>query len=169
MSDAFISYAREEKDFVRDLCSELKKRDKEVWVDLDDIPGTAKWWEEVEDGIASADAFLVVISPASIASEVCAREVATAADLNKRIVPLVRRETDGVPVPEELASRNWIFLRARPRPSATGADRADHWATAAGTHHCPSKPTKQRPLGLPMQRLERRTGRARRLLRAVTA
>jgi hypothetical protein len=107
------------------------------------MPATAKWWEEVEDGIASADAFLFVISPASIASEVCAREVATAADLNKRIVPLVRRETDGVPVPEELASRNRIFLRARPRPSATGADRADHWATAAGTYPCTQKPTKR--------------------------
>ncbi|MFA4902404.1 MAG: TIR domain-containing protein [Desulfobaccales bacterium] len=38
MADVFISYAREDKDFVIRLNDALKVRQREGWVDLEDIP-----------------------------------------------------------------------------------------------------------------------------------
>ena len=111
MADVFISYARAEKEFAQTLGEALRARGKDVWIDLDDIPPTAPWRAEVEGGIESADAFLFVISPASLASAECAHELEHAARLNKRIVPVVRQEVDGAGVPEPLAAPNWVFLR----------------------------------------------------------
>ncbi len=80
-------------------------------MDLEDIPPTADWLAEVKAGIEAAETFVFVISPDSIGSEVCQTEVAHAAGLNKRIVPVVRGDVDERLVPEPLAKRNWIFCR----------------------------------------------------------
>ncbi len=110
-ASVFISYSRSDGDFVRKLLEQLKRSEREVWVDLEDIPPTARWLAEVKAGIEAAETFVFVISPDSIASEVCQTEVAHAAGLNKRIVPLVRADVDERLVPEPLAQRNWIFFR----------------------------------------------------------
>ncbi len=110
-ASVFISYSRSDGGFVRKLLEQLKRSGREVWVDLEDIPPTARWLAEVKAGIEATEAFVFVISPDSIASEVCQTEVAHAAGLNKRIVPLVRGDVDERLVPEPLAQRNWIFFR----------------------------------------------------------
>jgi WD40 repeat protein len=110
-ASVFISYSRSDGAFVRKLLEHLKHSEREVWVDLEDIPPTARWLAEVKAGIEGTETFAFVISPDSIASEVCQTEVAHAAGLNKRIVPLVRADVDERLVPEPLAQRNWIFFR----------------------------------------------------------
>jgi hypothetical protein len=42
-ASVFISYSREDKDFVRRLDAALTKRDRETWVDLEDIRPTEEW------------------------------------------------------------------------------------------------------------------------------
>ncbi|MDX6698253.1 MAG: hypothetical protein QOE65_1650 [Solirubrobacteraceae bacterium] len=111
MADAFISYSRGDKAFVQRLHAALRDRGKEVWVDWEDIPASVDWREELRTGIESADALVFVLSPESVHSEVCAQELEQAQAQGKRIVPLLHRDLDGVPVPEALSSRNWIFLR----------------------------------------------------------
>ncbi|HEX6228246.1 MAG TPA: TIR domain-containing protein [Solirubrobacterales bacterium] len=110
-ASVFVSYSRSDRGFVRRLLEQLKRSEREVWVDLDDIPPTADWLAEVKAGIEAAETFLFVISPDSISSEVCQTEVAHAAGLNKRIVPVVHSEVDERLVPEPLAQRNWLFFR----------------------------------------------------------
>jgi hypothetical protein len=61
--------------------------------------------------IEGADTFVFVLSPDSIASEVCGREMALAAEHNKRMVPIVGRDVSPETVPEALAKLNWIFFR----------------------------------------------------------
>jgi WD40 repeat protein len=109
--DVFISYSRRDLDFVRKLCGALVARGKDAWVDWEDIPPTAEWLEEVFQAIESSDNFLFVITPDSLTSEVCARELAHALERRKRLVPVLRRPADGRPVPEALAARNWTFVR----------------------------------------------------------
>ena len=75
MADVFISYAREDQDFVRQLHEALAQRNRETWVDWQDIPLTAQWWQEIQRGIEAADSFVFIISPDSIASEVCRDEL----------------------------------------------------------------------------------------------
>ena len=65
MADVFISYSRKDKDFVRDLHEALAARERDTWVDWEDIPLTAEWLAEIYAGIEGADAFVFVISPDS--------------------------------------------------------------------------------------------------------
>jgi WD40 repeat protein len=107
----FISYSRHDTDFVERLHAALASRGYEVWVDWDDIPPSAEWFEEIRAGIAGADGVVYVISPDSAVSEVCTRELEHAVEQHKRIVPVVCREPEVGSVPEAAAALNWVFLR----------------------------------------------------------
>ena len=61
--------------------------------------------------IEGADTFIFVLTPDSVVSEVCRREIEHAATHNKRMVPIVARDVDAKAVPEPLAKLNWIFSR----------------------------------------------------------
>lgn len=88
MADVFLSYAREDLTFVRRLASALQARNRQVWVDLEDIIPAARWMEEILAGITEADAVVFVISPDSVASDVCRTELDYATDASKRLVPV---------------------------------------------------------------------------------
>ncbi len=111
MPSVFISYSRRDSDFAGRLHDALADRGYDVWIDREDIPPSAKWFDEIRAGIAGADGVIYVISPDSGASEVCVRELEFAAEQHKRIVPAVCREPNGAPVPDIAASLNWVFLR----------------------------------------------------------
>ena len=111
MADIFISYSRKDKAFATRLHEALKARQREAWVDLEDIPPTAEWREKIKAGIEGARAFVFVLSPDSMASPECLKEVDHAAASHKRLIPVVCREVDPQAVPEALGKLNWIFLR----------------------------------------------------------
>jgi WD40 repeat protein len=108
MPDAFFSYSRRDGDFVRRLAGALNERGKELWVDVDGIRDTERFPEALRRAIEASDAFVFVISPDSVSSEFCEQEVAHAAELNKRIVPLALRPVSDGQIPEEIRFRNWI-------------------------------------------------------------
>ncbi len=97
--DAFISYGRaDSKDFALKLQSSLNKHGLEVWFDFNDIPLGVDFQNQIDDGIEKADHFLFVISPHSINSPYCLKEIELAIKCNKRIIPLlhvdeINRET----------------------------------------------------------------------------
>jgi WD40 repeat protein len=111
MTDVFISYAREDQQFVRTLFAALEERKREAWVDWEGIPPSAEWMAEIEAAIDAGDAFLFVMSQNSIASAICRKELEHAIGQNKRLVPVMRQEWEDQPIPEALARLNWIFLR----------------------------------------------------------
>jgi hypothetical protein len=59
--------------------------------------------------IEDADTFVFVLTPDSVASVPCGREIAHAAANNKRMVPIVARDVKADMVPEALAKLEWIF------------------------------------------------------------
>jgi hypothetical protein len=109
--DVFISYSRRDKAFVERLNEGLASRGKDAWVDWEDIPASAEWVREIQDGIDASDAFLYVLTPESASSQECARELAHALERRKRIVPIVHRDVDPASVPPEAAAINWVYLR----------------------------------------------------------
>jgi TIR domain len=111
MADVFISYAREDQDFVRKLQDALEEHKRNTWVDWKDIPLTAKWKEEVFSAIDNADSFAAVISPDFILSKPCQEELDHASHDNKRMVPLWHRDVADEDVPPELAAHQYVFLR----------------------------------------------------------
>src|SRR5262249_50968752 len=109
--EVFISYSRKDKEFVRRLDEELKRRDREAWVDWEGIPPGDKWEKTIYGAIEATHTFIFVLTPDSIASEVCGREIAHAAANNKRLVPIVHRDVVADRVPKSLGELNWIFYR----------------------------------------------------------
>lgn len=115
MTDVFISYSRKDADFVRRLHTALAADQRDTWVDWEDIPASADWWREVTAGIEAADAFVFIISPDSVHSDVCRRETDHAVANNKRLVPILYRPVDD-PADQKLmhpavGSHNWIYFR----------------------------------------------------------
>jgi WD40 repeat protein len=109
--EVFISYSRKDKAFVRRLHEALSQRDREAWVDWEDIRPTEEFMQAIYGAIEGADTFIFVLTPDSVASVVCGREIEHAAAHNKRMVPVVAREVNADTVPEVLARLNWIFCR----------------------------------------------------------
>src|SRR5215217_1089561 len=111
MADVFISYAREDQDFVRRLQGALEEHNRNTWIDWKDIPLTAKWKEEVFSAIDQADSFAAVISPDFIVSKPCQEELDHAAHDHKRMVPLWHRDVADEEVPPDLAAHQYVYLR----------------------------------------------------------
>lgn len=112
MTDVFISYSRKDKAFVQVLNQALADSKYDAWVDWENIPLTADWWEEIKAGIEGADTFIFVISPDSIESKVCGQEIDHAVENNKRLLPIVYREGfDMSLVRPTLGKHNWLFFR----------------------------------------------------------
>src|SRR6266516_4330547 len=111
MANIFISYARENRDFVHRLDESLKSRGREAWVDWEGIRPTEEFMQAIYGAIEGAHTFVFVLTPDSVASIVCGREIAHAAAHNKRMVPIVARDVNADTAPEALAKLNWIFFR----------------------------------------------------------
>src|SRR5256886_14997048 len=111
MADIFISYARENRDFVHRLDESLKSRGREAWVDWEGIRPTEEFMQAIYGAIEAADTFIFVITPDSVTSIICGREILHAAAHHKRMVPIVAQDVDAAAVPEPLAKLNWIFCR----------------------------------------------------------
>src|SRR6266446_9989599 len=109
--EVFISYSRKDKEFVRRLDESLKSRGRQAWVDWEDIRPTEEFMQAIYGAIEGADTFVFVLTPDSVASVVCGREIEHAAAHHKRMVPIVTRDVDVATVPEPLAKLNWIFFR----------------------------------------------------------
>src|SRR5579863_4030619 len=111
MAGVFISYSRQDRDFVLRLQQTLVAAGRAVWVDLKDIPPTSEWQREIDAGIAAAETFIAVLSPDYLASAACAKEVERAVEFKKRMVPLVCRDVHAAGAPPALAALNWTFCR----------------------------------------------------------
>ncbi len=108
VADAFLSYAREDLLFVQRLTAALQDRNREVWVDLEDIAPSARWREEIRTGITEADAVVFVITPDSVASTICRTELDYATEQSKRLVPILARQTPHDDAPPALTKLNWL-------------------------------------------------------------
>jgi len=106
----FISYSRKDLAFADRLEAMLKARGFEALIDRTEIYAFEDWWKRIESLIVKADTIIFVLSPDAVASEICAKEVAFAASLNKRFAPLVCRRVEDSAVPEELRRLHFIFF-----------------------------------------------------------
>jgi formylglycine-generating enzyme required for sulfatase activity len=85
----FICYAREDQDFVLKLAANLKERGARVWLDQWDIPPGDDWDLTIDNALYDCAQFLIVLSPAAVASGEVRGELRTALNENKPIVPVL--------------------------------------------------------------------------------
>ena len=92
-SDLFISYGRaDSKDFAAKLNYKLNEFGFDVWFDKDDIPLAVDYQEQIDRGIERAHNFVFVISPHSVNSPYCLKEINLAVKLGKHIIPILHVE-----------------------------------------------------------------------------
>ena len=73
--------------------------------------GASDWRANVWAGIEAARVVVFVLTPDSLASTVCGEELQRAVELNKRILPVLRRPVEGLAIPPALERPNWISAR----------------------------------------------------------
>ena len=108
MADVFVSYSRRDSEFVTRLAESISAGGKEVWLDTEGIADAEVFPEAIKRAIEGSDAFLFVITPASVSSSYCENEVDHAREMQKRIVPVLREPVADSELPAEIRDRNWI-------------------------------------------------------------
>jgi len=117
MSHIFISYARKDLDFASRIVGELAEKGLDTWIDWKSIPKGEYWEQEIYRGIEEADAFLFLLSPDSVRSQMCNKEIEHAVANSKRVLPIVIHETEVTNFlyetsRQEISKCNWIFCRS---------------------------------------------------------
>ena len=110
MTDVFLSYANEDQGTMEKIRNSLRRECITVWTNTTDIQTGEEFQEAINRGIEQADNMVYLLSPDSIASHYCQKELDLALSLNKRIIPLLVRETDPMQVPSELQYLHYIDL-----------------------------------------------------------
>lgn len=134
-TDVFISYAREDKEFVTELRNHLEEAGLSVWIDESSIPPGSSFLEVIYDGIEGSSALLAILSKNFQESRFCRLEIEHARKFRKRMVPVKRVEVNKDAIDPELSRFNWVDCSAE-RPFLDGAEecvdaiRLDmNWAT----------------------------------------
>jgi TIR domain len=109
VADLFMSYVREDLFFVQELVSALKDAGRQAWIDVEGLFPGEDFWPEITRAIDAATIFVFVMTPESVTSRFCLRELAWAEARGKRIIPLLWRAVDDAALPESLARREWIL------------------------------------------------------------
>jgi hypothetical protein len=108
-NETFISYSRRDAVFIEKLFNALKQNGIDCWLDKEDIPKASQWKQEILVGIQFCQNFIYAISPDSIMSDYCDMELDHALALNKRIIPIVARETR-IGIRLAVSELNYIFF-----------------------------------------------------------
>lgn len=94
----FISYARVDKPLCRQIAHQLEQA-HEVWYDHR-LHAGQNWWKTIQQRLDWCDGLIFLLSPESIASAYCQKELKLAIEAGKDIFPvLIRAGTD---IPEDL-------------------------------------------------------------------
>ncbi len=112
--DVFISYSRRNLEFARNLYHALSDRELDVWFDQNDIPLAVDFQHQIDEGIQKAHNFIFIISPASLQSGYCAKEINMAIKCGKRIIPILYEMPDDDTMrymDKNIEKLNWIYMR----------------------------------------------------------
>src|SRR5271170_7752669 len=74
----FVSYSRKDgAAFAKSLRKKLEKNHLSIWQDIVALEGGRDWWSQIEDAIRSKalQHFVLVVTPAALASPVVRREI----------------------------------------------------------------------------------------------
>jgi hypothetical protein len=97
MTQIFISYSRVDKRVTKSLTELLSRSYDDVWYDTARIVGGENWWAKILERIDVCDYFIFLLSPDSLNSEWCQKELTHAQNSKKRIIPVRIRDRTDIP------------------------------------------------------------------------
>jgi hypothetical protein len=111
MKNAFISHSSPDDRYVAELIQLVRSLGyDEIFNDSHTIEPDAEFWPRIEQGIGDCDAFVVVLSHASVGSYWVDQEVRFARQLGRKVVPI---RIDDCRLPTSFDGRDVIELRHR--------------------------------------------------------
>lgn len=100
MAQVFISYSRRDIDVVEGIVAQLEAAGIEVWLDREDIKPGKQWRKQIVEGIDTAEAFVLNLSPNSAASDNVLKELNLAEEaLDPFVLPVMLNE---MKIPDEM-------------------------------------------------------------------
>lgn len=137
----FITYAHENLTEVQQLVEILSAGGHSVWFDYQLLPGQ-DWKRELGEAIADCETYVYALTKASVMSDWCQWEFATAVRLHKPVVPVLL-EAD-VAIPDSLQKLQYADLSRGAAPVAVaklmGALMLLQKVPLAKTHEFPADP-----------------------------
>jgi hypothetical protein len=123
----FISYARADEPFVRNLAEQLRNAHHDIWYDQELAAGQ-DWWQGVLEGINRCEVFIFVLSPEALASEICLKEYQEAVWSDKPVI--AARVQAGLALPDDMGYPRYVDFADTPFDAAL-ADLAKmlEWVT----------------------------------------
>jgi len=104
----FISHSDEDKRWAEQIAARLKKAGLRVWDPESELWPGDNWHLEIGKALASAEAMIVLVSPAAADSKMLREEISYALGSKKfkdRLIPVIVRPTSKMP---------WILKSLRP-------------------------------------------------------
>jgi TIR domain len=103
VAEIFISYSRVDLEAVKVLVQDLEGFDYEPWFDQA-LTGGQRWWDNILSRIRSCEFFVTTLTPDSLESSACKRELDYALRLGKPILPvLLSNKVDVKSLPRHLS------------------------------------------------------------------
>jgi hypothetical protein len=93
----FISYSRKDgAEFATNLRRRLQEENFSIWQDLLALEGGRDWWSQIEDVLKSKvlHHFVLVVTPAALASPIVRQEIRLARQEGKSVCPVKGPELD---------------------------------------------------------------------------
>ena len=106
----FLSHSAQEPDhtFTRALAEALGEVGLNVWWDRDGLEGGDFFAVEILEAIIRQRSFLFIVSPRSVTSRWCLRELVRATELGKEVIPLMLETVPDEKLPLELAGLQYV-------------------------------------------------------------
>ncbi len=165
MALVFVSYSRQQQEFVFKLVADLKQAGVPVWLDQTDITPGQRWDIAIEHALQASTHMLIIISKASADSANVRDEIDLALDSGKSIIPV---RVDDAELPLRIRRMQWTdfrdnyasalerLLTALPRgqidpiEAEASQDKTAKSPPIAGTTSLPVVPTRptRRPLAV---------------------
>ncbi|MEM7594849.1 MAG: TIR domain-containing protein, partial [Cyanobacteria bacterium P01_A01_bin.83] len=114
MTQVFLSAADPDNAIKQKIGKTLMRAGLTIWTNQTDIKTGTAFAQEIEKGIVRADNLVYLISPSTLRSSYCQQELAFAIAHNKRIIPLLIKETSLDLIPPELQKLQFIDLTHLP-------------------------------------------------------
>src|SRR5258708_32003422 len=115
MKHVFVSYAREDMDFARQLTKQLRESGRIPWQDLRNLRGGDNWQATIDDALRNAEALVVVMSPQATKSQYVTYEWAFALGAGVRVIPVVKKRTELHPRLSTIQHIDFTTRRGTPR------------------------------------------------------
>lgn len=108
----FISYSRQDRQFVDRLARELQIAGVRTWIDTQNISAGSNWQQEIEQGLLQADVLLYIASSQASSSGWIELELQAFLRGSGRIIPIVIDDAGAAAMPPSLQAIQWVDFRS---------------------------------------------------------